>query len=63
MCKIGEDTISPLEVPIFVDEEQHGRDYPKPQPNFAKPKWRELQDNHKKGGATWQNKKGVKNRK
>jgi hypothetical protein len=38
VCKIGEDTISPLEVPIFVDEEQHGRDYPKPQPNFAKPK-------------------------
>jgi hypothetical protein len=30
VCKIGEDTISPLEVPIFVDAEEHGVDYLKP---------------------------------
>jgi len=30
VCKIGEDTTSPLEVPIFGDEKEHGGDYFKP---------------------------------
>jgi hypothetical protein len=38
VCKIGEDITSPLEVPIFVDEKEHGGDYFNLEPYFAKPK-------------------------
>jgi hypothetical protein len=41
--KIGEDTTSPLEVPIFGDEKKHGGDYFKPRTLLCKTKMKGLQ--------------------
>jgi hypothetical protein len=52
VCKIGEDTTSPLEVPIFVDEKEHGGDYFKPQTLLCKTKMKGNCKTIKKGFAT-----------
>jgi hypothetical protein len=52
VCKIGEDTTSPLEVPIFVDEGEHGGDYLKPRTLLCKTKMKGIARQSQKGGAT-----------
>jgi hypothetical protein len=49
VCKIGEDTTSPLEVPIFEDEKEHGGDYFKPQTLLCKTKMKGIARQLKKG--------------
>jgi hypothetical protein len=51
VCKIGEDTTSPLEVPILVDEEKHGGDYLKPRTLLCKTKMKGIASQSQKRGC------------